>query len=201
MFKKKWRVCKLWNFHGNGRKWNVFVVFGIEYWAGNPNFSCCSLITSSCSGFGVLLHPGGSLSYPRSHEHDTAQLGSTFGASAEICQIQQGIWELQAFHLGDFYEDHPMSLCRAAATAPLAGPLHLWLFLSDPVPLDSLSLTLKNTCTLPKGIQIPLISMICFLRVWWSYHFFPNAFRHCFFLAFLRCEKLFLVSQPDFSLT
>lgn len=47
------------------RKWNMFVVFGIEYWAGNPNFSCCSLITSSGNGFCVLLHPEGSLSYPQ----------------------------------------------------------------------------------------------------------------------------------------
>lgn len=43
----------------------MFVVFGIEYWAGNPNFSCCSLITSSGNEFCVLLHPEGSLSSPQ----------------------------------------------------------------------------------------------------------------------------------------
>lgn len=43
----------------------MFVVFGIECWAGKPNFSCCSLITSNGNGFCVLLHPEGNLSYPQ----------------------------------------------------------------------------------------------------------------------------------------
>lgn len=54
---------------------------------------------------------------PRSHEHNTAQLGRAFGASAEICQIQQGIWERQAFHFGDFYENHPMSVPSVQSTS------------------------------------------------------------------------------------
>lgn len=41
----------------------MFVVFGIEWWAGNPNVLCCSLITSSGSGFCVLLRPEGNFSY------------------------------------------------------------------------------------------------------------------------------------------
>lgn len=113
---------------------------------------------------------------PRSHEHNTAQQGRAFGASVEICQIQQGIWEHQAFHFGGFYENQPMSLCclcTAPATAPLAGPLHLWLVLSDLGLLDSLKRKYLHTSKrisnsscfndlFPKSVMIlPFLSKCC----------------------------------------
>lgn len=157
----------------------MFVVFGIEYWAGNPNFSCCSLITSSGNGFCVLLHPEGNLSYPQV-------------PWARHSPARESIWS--------FSRDLPNPTRNLGAP----GIPFWWLLWKPPhVPVLSVHSTShstpgrtttpvivsewpcavrqpksylnKNTCTLPKWIQIPLASAICFLRVWWSYHFFPNA--------------------------